>query len=75
MFSVVNNKEVFKINDYLRKEVKLLHALQGVKYKEIAEYLEIKPDSLWSWLHNYYDLGIEKQNRLFEIIGDLKVGD
>lgn len=33
------------MNDYntiLRKRVKLLHALQDIKYKEIAEYLEIK---------------------------------
>ena len=34
--------------------------LQDIKYKEIAEYLEIKPDSFWSWLHCYYDLGVEK---------------
>jgi DNA-directed RNA polymerase specialized sigma24 family protein len=52
---------VIKINDYLRREVKLLHALQDIRYKEIAEYLEIKQDSFWSWLHCYYDFGREKQ--------------
>ena len=61
MFFVEEKKEVFFINNYLRKEVKLLHALQNVKYKEIAEYLEIKQDSFWSWLHCYYDFGKEKQ--------------
>ena len=75
MFFVVFFKEVIKINDYLRKEVKLLHALQGIKYKEIAEYLEIKQDSFWSWLHSYYDFGSEKQQRLEEIIETLKVGE
>lgn len=29
------------MNDYLRKECKLLKAIQGISYKEIAEYLEI----------------------------------
>ena len=30
------------MNENLRKEVKLLKALQGITYKELAEYLEIK---------------------------------
>lgn len=29
------------MNDELRKQVKLLKALQGISYKEIAYYLEI----------------------------------
>jgi len=29
-------------NTILRKRVKMIHALQDIKYKEIAEYLEIK---------------------------------
>ena len=28
------------MNEYLRNEVKLLKALQGISYKEIAEFLE-----------------------------------
>lgn len=63
------------MNDYLRKEVKLLHALQDIKYKEIAEYLEIKYDSFWSWLHCYYDLGVKRQQHLLEIIELLKAGE
>lgn len=36
------------MNDNLRKEVKLLKALQGISYKEIAEdYLEMKQDSFY----------------------------
>lgn len=52
------------MNDYntiLRKRVKLLHALQDIKYKEIAEYLEIKQGSFTNWLNGYYDLGEKKQ--------------
>lgn len=60
------------MNDYLRKEVKLLKAIQGISYKEIAEYLEIRQDSLYNWLCGYYELGISKQMRLSDIINDLK---
>jgi hypothetical protein len=60
------------LNDFLRKEVKLLKALQGVSYKEIAEFLEIRQDSLYNWLCGYYDLGIRKQKRLYEIVETLK---
>ena len=61
------------MNDYLRKEVKLLKALQGISYKELAEeYLGLRQDSFYSWLHGYYDLGIEKQHLLLEILNILK---
>ena len=60
------------MNDKLRKEVKLLKALQGVSYQELAEYLEIKRDSFYSWLHGYYDFGIDKQKRLYEIVNNIK---
>ena len=60
------------MNDYLRKEVKLLKAIQGISYKEIAEYLEIRQDSLYNWLCGYYELGKSKQMRLSDIINDLK---
>jgi len=30
------------MNEFLRKECKLLKAMQGISYKEIAEYLELK---------------------------------
>ena len=60
------------MNEFLRKEVKLLKALQGISYKEIAELLEVRQDSVYNWLCGYFDLGIEKQNRLQEIIETLK---
>lgn len=56
----------------LRKQVKLLKALQGVSYKEIAEYLELPPKSFYNWLNGQYEFGEEREKRLFEIIADLK---
>ena len=38
------------MNEILRKQVKLLKALQNVSYKEIAEYMDIKTVSFYSWL-------------------------
>lgn len=42
-------------NCELRKEVRLLKALQGITYKELAEFMEIKQGSFLNWLHNRYD--------------------
>lgn len=60
------------MNEYLRKECKLLKAFTGITYKEMSEYLEIKQDSFYSWLKGHFDLSEEKQNTLHEIIINLK---
>lgn len=60
------------MNDYLRKQVKLLKAFQGISYKEISEYLEIRQDSFYNWLKGNYNLGPDKQKRLSDIINDLE---
>lgn len=60
------------MNDYLRNEVKLLKALQGIPYKEIAQYIEVKENSLYSWLKGYYDFGEDRAERLKYIITCLK---
>ena len=60
------------MNDKLRTEVKLLKALQGISYKEVAEYLEIKENSLYCWLKGYYDLGEKKLKKLESVITCLK---
>lgn len=60
------------MNNYLREQCKLLKALQNISYKELAEYLEIKQDSFYSWLRGYYNLSDEKQQRLKEILTNLK---
>lgn len=60
------------MNDYLRKECKLLKAIQGISYKELAEYLEVKQDSFYCWLKGYYDFSDQKQADLKTIIENLK---
>ena len=60
------------MNDKLRKEVKLLKALQGVSYKELADYLEIRQDSFYNWLKGYYNFSYERQLMLYDIIAYLK---
>ena len=60
------------MNNELRKQVKLLKALQGISYKEIAEYLEIKVDSLYSWLRGNYDFSEKRLAMLQNVITKLK---
>ena len=60
------------MNNELRKQVKLLKALQGISYKEIAEYLEIKVDSLYSWLRGNYDFSEKRLSMLQNVITKLK---
>lgn len=60
------------MDEQLRREVKLLKALQNISYKELSSYLEITSGSFYNWLRGFYNLGTQKQNRLKEIIFDLK---
>lgn len=60
------------MNEELRKKCKLLKALQGVSYAEIAEYLEIGASSFYNWICGSYDFGEKKQKRLLNIINDLQ---
>ena len=59
----------------LRKKVKMLKALQGISYKEISEYLDITPNSLYNYLRGAYDLSDEKADTLSDIISNLTEGD
>ena len=59
----------------LRKQIKMLKALQGISYKEISEYLEITPNSLYNYLRGAYDLSDEKADALRDIISNLWEGD
>ena len=60
------------MNNELRKQVKLLKALQGISYKELAEYLEIKVNSLYSWLRGNYDFSEKRLLMLQNVITNLK---
>lgn len=59
------------MNNELRKKVKLLKAFQGISYKELSTYLDIKANSLYNWLRCQYDLSDEKQEQLKSIISNL----
>lgn len=59
-------------NEKLRIEVRKLKVYQDIQYKEIAEYLEVKNSSFYNWLKGQFNLSQEKQNRLSEIIDNLK---
>ena len=56
------------MQNYLRNKVKVLKALQNITYTEIAEDLEINRNSFYNWLKGYYNLSLEKEQRLNEII-------
>lgn len=60
------------MNDYLRNECKMLKVLQGVSYKELAELIEVRQDTFYSWLKGYFNYSPSRQNRLKEVIGLLK---
>lgn len=60
------------MNEQLRKDCKLLKALQGISYTELAEYLEISSSSFYNWLCKSYDFGVERQKRLREILDILR---
>ena len=59
-------------NEKLRKECKLLKAMQGISYTQLATSLGISDSSFYNWLSKAYDYGEEKQKHLLEIINRLK---
>jgi len=63
------------MNEILRKKVKLLHALQNIKYKDIAERLGVTDDSFYSWKKGLYDFGENRQIKLKEIIEELWIDE
>ena len=60
------------MNNILRKQVKELKVYQDIKYIELAEYLEIKPNSFYNWLKGQYDFSFDRQQKLMNIIDNLK---
>lgn len=55
----------------LRKRVKLIKALQGISYREIAEYIELPPNSFYCWLNGQYEFSEEREQRLDDILNTL----
>lgn len=59
----------------LRKRIKMIKALQNISYKEISEYLDIEPNSLYNYLRGQYDLSYEKARLLDDILTTLWEGE
>lgn len=59
------------MNDNFRKQVKMLKCVQNISYKEIAEYLEVNQNSIYSWLAGNFNFSEKRLRRLEEIISDL----
>ena len=60
------------MNENLRQQTKILKALQGISYAEIAEYMEIHVHSFYNWLNNQYNFTTTNCIRLQQIINTLK---
>lgn len=60
------------MNDELRREVRLIKALQGIPYKVFAQAMGIAQANFSNWLCGKYNFGEEKQHQLIEIILAIK---
>lgn len=60
------------MNEDLRKKCKELKVFQDVPYKDIATQLGLKKNSFYNWLRGYYNLSIEKQQELQNILSNFK---
>ena len=60
------------MNNTLRQEVRVLKALQNIKYKEIAEKIGISQDSIYNWLRGNYDFGEARLQRLSAVLKEYK---
>lgn len=60
--------------DDLRKNLKIKKIENDglFNYEEIADYLDIKVGSLYNWLSGSYNLGYEKEKKLYSFLCDLE---
>ena len=54
--------------EVLRKEVKAAKAFHNISYKSMAEQIQIKQKSFYSWLKGDYSLSYQKQRDLEKYI-------
>lgn len=59
-------------NKTARKEVKLLKALEGVSYSEFADMVGISKNSIYCWLNQQFELGVDRLKVVEEVIADWK---
>ena len=61
-----------KQEDKLREEVKLCKVYNSDwSFKQIAEAIDITPNSFYNWLNGYYELSDQKKSELRELISNL----
>lgn len=66
------SRMIYSEGNILRQKVKLCKAYNSDwNYKQIAEVIQITPNSFYNWLHGYYELSYNKQLELEELLSDL----
>lgn len=58
--------------EQLRKEVRILKAIQGIQYSEVAEMLNLSRSSFYNLINGGYEFGKERTRELEELIYNLK---
>lgn len=60
------------MDEILRKQVRhFLADHEDITKKELAEYLEIRPDSFYNWLDRQYNFSSKTKERLQDILDTL----
>lgn len=57
--------------DQLRQEVRITKALYGVKYKDMAEQINLPAKSFASWLNGQYNFSDERASALKEVLKNI----
>lgn len=57
--------------DNLRQEVRITKALYGVKYKDMAEQINLPAKSFASWLNGQYNFSDERASALKEVLKNI----
>ena len=60
------------MDEALRKQIRLLKALNGLSYKEIAQRLEMNIKSFYCWMYGKYNLATDKANIVQQKLLELK---
>lgn len=57
--------------DQLRQEVRITKALYGVKYKDMAEQINLPAKSFASWLNGQYNFSDERASALKKVLKNI----
>lgn len=59
-------------NEELRKEVKLLKALNDITYSELGEMMNLSKSTIYNWIDGQFDFGEKRSQELLELVTNLK---